>query len=184
MAGRRPPVPGAEGPPLADAEDDWPAGAPQRVAELGVLDRRVEGVRVAPILFDVVHTPGSKRTGVLHFVAVGAGAALARLPSRVSVDAELEALSVHVVGERLDAAGEAARIGNQPPPRLSSHLPAIVHDDVAVAGLAHAARDHGVGRLPDQLGGDVAPEVIPAVPPHGRRAGETVVERGAAGSSG
>src|SRR5260370_19586801 len=131
MAGRRPPVPGAEGPPLADAEDDRPAGAPQRVAELGVLDRRVEGVRVTPILFDVVHAPGSKGTGVLHFVAVGAGAALARLPSRLSVDAEPEALSVHVVGERLDAAGEAHRIRHQPPLRVASHPPPILADDAA-----------------------------------------------------
>src|SRR5207249_7598106 len=43
--------------------------------------------------------------------------------------------------------------------------------------------DDGVRRLLDQLLAHVAAEVVPAVPAHGRRARETVVERGPGGAA-
>jgi hypothetical protein len=65
------------------------------------------GQGVAPVFLEVVDAPGGVLAGVLVLVADGAGAAGAGLGADVGVDAELEALGVDVVGERLDAGGEA-----------------------------------------------------------------------------
>ena len=164
------------GPPLADAEHDGPARLGKRVAELAVLRWRIEPLGVAPVLFDVIHAPLGVRARVEFLEAVGAGPALARLASRVRVDAELETLGVHVVGERLHAAREADRIGDDTAGPVARHLPAVVDHDVPIAGVAHAARHDRVRGLLNKLGADVAAEMVPAVPARGRSAGEAVVE--------
>src|SRR3989442_9301714 len=115
-------------------------------------------------------------------MAIRAGATLARLPSRVGVDAEFEALGVHVVGERLDAVGEARGIRHESSLRVTYHLPAVVDHDVPIPSVAHAARDHGVGGFADQPVRDVAPEVVPAVPAHRRGTGGGPPPRGAGGA--
>src|SRR3989442_15381385 len=114
-------------------------------------------------------------------MAIRAGATLARLPSRVGVDAEFEALGVHVVGERLDAVGEARGIRHESSLRVTYHLPAVVDHDVPIPSVAHAARDHGVGGFADPPVRDVAPEMVPAVPAHRRGTGGGVLLLGGGG---
>ncbi len=170
--------------PFADAEHDRAAGLREGVAELGVLRRRVEPFGVAPVFLHVIDAPLGERPRVLLLVAVCAGPALAGLTPRVGVDAELQSLGVHVVGERFDAAGKARGVRDEPSLGVARHLPAIVDHDVLVAGVAHAVGGHGVGRFLDELRAHVAAEVIPAVPTHRRRAGEPVVDQPQSASSG
>src|SRR5262249_51316823 len=145
IAGLRRPLPGAIGTPFTDTEDN---GTPRRregIPEPGVLRRGIEPLGIAPIFFDVVHAPFGVGAPVLLFVSVGAGPALAGAAAGVGVDAELETLLVYVVGERLDAAGEAHRIGDDPSGGIPRHLPAVVDHDVPITRVAEAARHHGVG---------------------------------------
>src|SRR5439155_313870 len=169
--------------PFADAEYDRSAGFGERVAELGVLGWCVEPFGVAPILLDVVHAPLGIGSGVNLLGAVRTGPSLARLASRVGVDPELESLGMHVVSERLHAAGEAGGIGDDAAGPVARHLPAVVDHDVVIAGVAHAARDDCIRGFLDELGAHVAAEMVPAVPAHGRSAGQAVVERRRGGSA-
>src|SRR5207302_5387573 len=121
--------------------------------------------------------PHCEGTSVDFLGAIGAGAALARLAPRVGVEAERGPAGVHVVRERLDTTGEADGIRHEPARAVAGDLPAVVDHEVLIARVAHAALGHRVRRLPDELRADVAPEVVPAVPAHRRRAGEAVVER-------
>src|SRR5205814_7301068 len=105
------------------------------------------------------------------------GTALAGLPPRVGVEAELEPAGMHVFGKRLHATGEADGIGHEPAGAVAGHLPAVVDHEVLIARIAHAALGQRVRRLLDELRADVASEVVPAVPAHRRRAGQLVVER-------
>src|SRR5207244_10652510 len=102
---------------------------------------------------------------------------LARLAAGVGVEDELEPLGMDVLRQRLHATREADRIGHEPARGVAGDLPAVVDHEILIARVAHAALRHRVRRLPDELRADVAPEVVPAVPAHRRRAGEAVVER-------
>src|SRR3989440_9121923 len=190
VAGRAPqvadpggPIPRLVRPPFADAEYDRPARFAERVAELGVLRGRVEPLRVTPVLFHVVHAPGGERAGILLLVSVRPRPPLAGVGSRVGVDAEPQSLGVDVIRQGFDAVREAGRVGDERAGGVARHLPAVVDHYVAVAGVAHPAGGDGVRRLLDQLLAHVAAEVVPAVPPHGRRARETVVEGGPGGAA-
>src|SRR5438270_1399070 len=177
VAGARAPLPRPVRAPLADAEHDGAAGLGERVAELGVLRRRVEPFGIAPILLDVVHAPLGEGPGIDLLGAVRAGAALARLAPRVGVEAELETLGMDVLRQRLYATREADRIGHEPARGVAGDLPAVVDHEILIARVAQAALRHRVRRLPDELRADVTPEVVPAVPAHRWGAGQLVVER-------
>src|SRR5216117_2593663 len=58
------PIPRADSTPLADTEDDRAPRFGEGIAELGILGRRVEPLRVAPILLDVVHAPLGERARI------------------------------------------------------------------------------------------------------------------------
>src|SRR5262249_14287255 len=137
---------------------------------------RVETFGVAPVFFDVIHAPLGVAAGVLLFVPVGPGPTLTGPAAGVRVDPELEALLMNVVRERLDASRKAHRIGDDPAPGVTGDLPAIVDDDVLVTRVAHAARGQGIRGLANQRRAHVTAEVVPAVPAHGRGAGEPIRE--------
>src|SRR5260370_27366795 len=81
-----------------------------------------------------------------------------------------------VVGEGLDAVGEILGVDDNVADGVAADLPAIVDDDVFIAGILHAAADEGVGRRLDEILGDVAAETVPTVPAHGRSESQTIFQ--------
>jgi len=186
--GRRPPeladapgpLPGVIAAPLADAQDDRPAGPAQGVAEAGVFGGGVEVIAVAPVDLDVIDPPLGVGHGVDVEEALGGRAAGAGLRPDIGIEAEQQAPGVDVVGQGLHAAGELDRVGDDPSVGAPVDLPAVVDDQVLVSGVAHAGLDHGVGRLADQGLVDVATELVPGVETHGRH-GRQELRRGGCG---
>ena len=84
---------------------------------------------------------------------------------------------MNVIAHRLHAGGETLGVGDDVALRVAIHLPAIVDHDVLIAGILHAARNHGVGGLLDQVLAHIAGELVPTVPAHGRGARQSIVER-------
>src|SRR5438093_6920693 len=73
---------------------------------------------------------------------------------------------------------EAPEIGLEVPVvRAHTAFPRVVHDDVAIAGVAHATLDQRVSGLAYQLIGHERAEAVPRVPAHRRRRCEAVGER-------
>src|SRR5260370_890133 len=123
------------------------------------------------------------KQGGLIVVAAAAGAAGAGFRASIGIDAEVEALGMDVIGEGLDAGGESFRVGDDVAGGVAADLPAIVNDDVFVAGVLHAAADEGVGGGLDEILVDVAGEAVPTVPAH-RRSESQAVFQGAPGGNG
>ena len=71
--------------------------------------------------------------------------------------------------------GKLFRIGDDVARGVAIDLPAIVDDDVFVAGVFHAAGDHRVGHAANHVVADVAVKFVPGVPAHRRSFGEAVV---------
>ena len=169
--------------PLADVEDDGPAGRAQGIAHRGVGGAGILAAVVAPVVFEVVDAPAGVLPRVLELVAAAAGAPLAGPVAGAGIDAEFHPERMGVVGEGLDAGGKARGIRQDVALGVARDLPAIVDDDVGVPGGAHAVGGHGARGLEDDPLVDVAAEVAPGIPAHGRRSGETVID-GQAGMGG
>src|SRR6267154_3034478 len=88
-----------------------------------------------------------------------------------------------VVGKSFDTGGESFRVGDDVSGSVAVELPAIVNDNVLVAGVLHAAANESVGGGLDEILVDVAGEAIPTVPAHRRSASQTVFQ-GASGRDG
>ena len=86
---------------------------------------------------------------VLLLEAQAGGPSTAGKLGGVAVDAELQALGVHIVGQRLDAVGKFLGVGNDVVVAVASALPQVVDEDVLVAGLHEAVLHHGVCRFAD-----------------------------------
>jgi len=98
---------------------------------------------------------------------------LRRSCAGVGIDAKLQALAMNEIGQRLDAGRKVFRIGNDVAFVVARELPAVVDDDVLVAGIFHAGLHHGVGGLAKKIFVDVTLEFVPAVPAHGWSGGKT-----------
>ena len=96
--------------PFAQTEKDGASGGAQGVAHFLVGCGSLQAVDVAPVVFEIIHSPRRVGLGVLHFVVPAAGPAAASVPARIRIDAELQSLGMDVVGQRLDAGGEPCRI--------------------------------------------------------------------------
>src|SRR5258708_2417595 len=177
------PEPGFVAAPLAEAENDGAASGFERVAHGGIGGLGVFRTGVAPIVFQVIDAPSSVLHGVLIFVAAAAGTLGAGHGAGVGIDAEFQALGVDIVGESFDARGESFRVGDDVAGGGAGDLPAIVDDDVFVAGVLHAAANEGVGGGLDKILVDAAGEAIPTVPAHRRSEGQAVFQ-GAPGGNG
>ncbi len=181
VADRLRPVPRPGAAPLADAVEDRAAGLLQGVAHGLVPGPGVDALVVAVVVLEVVDAPGRPQVGVLLLVAEPAGEALdvTGVVAGAGVDAELQALAVHVVGEGLDAVREADRVGHQVAARVALGLgPAVVEVDVLVAGRLEALGDEDVGDALDHRLVELGPAVggVPVVEAHLRRQVEAVVE--------
>ena len=164
--------------------------------------RRV--LHMAEVVLEVVHAPrrcvqastdglrhiGGRGLGALRITVIGcvqllvahrAGKVFARQLSSVGVDAELESETVDVVAEGTHAAWELLAVRDDVPIGCAVPLPAVINIDVAVAGVAQSRADHCARDLTDQTLVDVAPELVPAVPSHGRYVTHAIIERPQAG---
>src|SRR5437870_1810053 len=161
------PFPRARTSPLADRQDDRPPGGAERHGPLCVERTRPHAVGVAPIDLDVVDTPFGEAPRVAELVAEARRQVLTRLCARICVDAETEAKCVDAIGQRLHPPGKLLGIGNEVaiPVALWRHPP-IVDDDIAVSGVAHPGRDHGLRGFDHESLVDLHAEPIPAVPTH------------------
>ena len=137
--------------PLADAEHDVAARVLQGVGHALVASACRGAVlrRVAIVVFQVVDPPRCERASVLLLEAQAGGPSTAGKLGGVAVDAELQALGVHIVGQCLDAVGKFLGVGNDVVVAVASALPQVVDEDVLVAGLHEAVLHHGVGRFAD-----------------------------------
>jgi hypothetical protein len=96
---------------------------------------------------------------------------------------------VDVLAECLHAARESAirndLVSRRVPTRLRmaahSYLPTVVEVNVDVAPGRQPRRDQAICGLLDEGFVDVAAEMVPAVPAHGRGQADAVVQRGAHG---
>nr|GEU28380.1 hypothetical protein [Tanacetum cinerariifolium] len=165
--------------PLANAEQHRAARAADGVAHGGVGAHGIQALAVAPVVLDVVDAPLGVRDRVLVFVAPAARPAAARGGAHVRVDADLQTLAVHIVGQRLHPGREAVGIGMDHALVVTLAVPAVVDVHVHVAGVLQAALDHHVGRVADQLFVDIAGKRVPAVPAHLRGGGQTLEFLGA-----
>ena len=164
------PGPGLGVAPFAQAEDDRPAGGVDRITHRLISLLGVRRAVIAPVVLQIVDSPGGVREGVLKLVAAAAGQAGAGLGSGAVVDAEQETVRVQVIANRFHAVRETLGVGNQIALGVPLRgLPTVVNHDVPVARLLHSAGDDGVGHFFDQAFADVALEGVPTVPSHGRR---------------
>ena len=170
---------------LAEREDDGAAGGLEGFAHfvvgghheahlLGLVVGRLllhdRGDEAAEVVFEVVDAPGGVDFGVLLLVAERAVVAGAGFGAGAGVDADLEALGVDVVGEGFHV--REFGVGMQFAAGVALAFPGVVDVDVDVAGVFHAGGDELVGGVADVLVGDLADEVVPTIPAHGRRCGQ------------
>src|SRR5205823_3135081 len=97
------------------------------------------------------------------------------------VDAELQALVVHVVGHVLDAVREPDRVRYQVAVAVPrGQRPAVVDVDVLVAGILQARGDERVRHAQDEglVEGGGAPGRVPVVEAHRGRTDQAVLQRG------
>lgn len=81
---------------------------------------------------------------------------------------------MNIVGQRFYTRRKFLRISYNEVKAVAANLPAIVDDDLSVAGVFHPARYHGIDGLADNLLTDVSLETVPDVPPHERRRSELI----------
>src|SRR4029078_6962006 len=129
---------------------------------------------VAPVVLQIVDVPLRVTLRILILAAATARVAAARLGARIRVDAQPEPLGMDVISQGFDARGELLRVGPDKSLAVAFPLPAIIDVYVLIAASLHSIGRHGVSRCADDLLVDVASELIPAVPPHGRRQRELV----------
>ena len=165
---------------LAERVDDGTAGGLEGLAHfvvggdhqahlrgfvVGRLGGHHRGAEAAEVVLQVVDAPGGVELGVLHLVVERGGEAGAGLGPGRGVDAELEALGVHVVGQRLHV-GEL-RVGVQHAVGVALALPGVVDVDVDVAGVFHAGGDDLVGGVANVLVGDLVAKKFQLFQPMG-----------------
>ncbi len=122
----------------------------------------------APVVFQIVHAPGGVLNGILIFVAEAAGASGTSLRACVGIHAKFQPERMNVVSNGFHAMRKALRVGDDVGIRVAADLPAVVNDDVDVARIFHAGLHDGVGHALDEIFADVAGELVPRVPAHGR----------------
>ena len=167
------PFPGFVGAPFADAEEDGPPGAAEGAAHRGVGPDRIEILRVAPVIFEVVYLPGGIGEGILVFVAIAAGIAGAGIGAGIAVDAQFEAARVEIIRQRLDAGGEFLLVLVDEALLIPLAVPAVVQVEINITGINQPQFDHLVGRGFDQFFVDIGGELVPGIPSHLRGEGES-----------
>src|SRR5262249_29690760 len=153
-----------------EAVNNGTAGGDERVSHL-LVDRLhlvilIKNARPAPVVFQVINAPCGVGAGILLFVAIAAFVSGAGVGAGRGIDSQFETLAVHIIGQRLHVG--KFLVGLDVALRVAHALPGVVNVDVHVAGVFHAALDHGIGHAAH--GGIVnrVSELVPTVPAHGR----------------
>ncbi len=162
------PFPRLGGAPLAHRKNDIATGVAQRHGHDRIVGLGIVGAGLAPVVFQVVDAPARIGLGVLVFMAARARMVAAGFQAGVGIDAELQPLGMDVVGQGLDARRKALGVGDDEAVFIAALLPAVVDDDVLIAGGLHAGRHHGVGGAANLGFVDIAVEVVPGIPAHRR----------------
>ena len=162
------PFPGFGASPLADAEHDGASCLLQCLAHHGVGGLGVRATVVAEVVFQVIDACASIEQCILVFVAHAPRPSGAGMGTHAGIDAELKAFGVDVVGHVFHAVGEAFGVADDVAVGVAVDLPAVIDDDILVAGVFHARGHECVSGLHQQLFADVAAKAVPAVPSHGR----------------
>src|SRR5579884_1571334 len=160
--------------PFTHGEHDVPPRLPQSIGHERVGFLGIAGPCVAPVVLQIVDAPRGILPGVQELVSLTTGSTTTSLAPSVGVDPELQSLAVNVVAERSHSRGEACWIRLDPAICIAHSMPAVVDNHVSIACIPHTRGHHGVSRVADQLLVDIAAELIPAVPAHGRREREPV----------
>ncbi len=139
-----------------------------------VLGHRVFGMQLlivlhvvpvgAEIVLQIIDAPLGVGLCVLLLMVQAAGVASAGLGSRAGVDAELQSLGMNVVTEGLHVGELCVRVNHTL--RIALSLPGVVDVDVDVSCIFHAGAHQLICRRAHVGIGDVACEVVPAIPSH------------------
>src|SRR5262249_36754707 len=101
----RTPLPDIKSAVLAKAVDNWPLCAEQCLAHDLINSRhffvRIERARAAPVVLQIIDSPGSVSARVLLFVSVTTFITRAGVWSRRRINSQLQAFAVDVISERL-----------------------------------------------------------------------------------
>src|SRR5437016_6117625 len=138
------------------------------VTKFRILHFWIKALGVAPIYFDVIHSPRCVSLGILQFVVQTTGTLLTGEGAGIGINAQFQSLAVYVAGKSFDAGGKSGCIGNDVSLGITADLPAIIDVDVLVAGGLHAGAHHCVGGFTDQLLAYITGEFIPTIPAHRR----------------
>src|SRR5580692_6923963 len=122
------PGPGLVGPPFTETEDDRPACFVQRVTHKCIRSGGIHRPRIAPVLFEVIHAPGSILPRILPFIALTRGPPPTGIPPGTGIDTELQALRMDIIRQRLDPMREFHRINLDIPGAVAADLPAVIDD--------------------------------------------------------
>ena len=167
MAEASGPLPWMCATPFAHAVHDRALRRGKRERPLRVELARAHAVGVAPVDLEIVDAPFGEPRRVAKLVAQAARILRAGHGPGVGVHPEPQAAGMDLVGQCLHSGGELRAVGQHVAvcgaPLLA---PAVIDDDVAIAGGAHAGVEERLGRLADDRLVDPAFEAIPGVPAH------------------
>ena len=172
LADAFPPFPGFVLTPLANAQNDGSATCLDGVAHGHVGCFGTLLLAVAPVVFQIVDTPFGILAGILKLVTPAAWARLTGHAASTGIYAEFQPAFVYVIGQRLHSMGKSGGIGNDVSFGVPGNLPTVINDNIFVSGIFHTGGNHVVGHLTNEGIADVAAELVPTVPAHGRSQGQ------------
>ena len=151
------------------SKHNGPAGAAKRLSHFAIDGLHFVGLvdvaGAAPVVFQIVHAPGSVLAGVVVLVAVAAFVPRASLRPGRRIDAEFQALAVHIFSKRLHVGEFLVRL-NAVEFTAALALPRVVDVDVLPPVID---QPDGVGRSTHVGVRHLTAKMVPTVPPHGRR---------------
>ena len=160
------PFPRLVGSPFAHTEKDGAAGLCKGVAHKDV---RALGVCVlggAPVIFEVVYSPGCVCEGVLILVSAASGISGAGEVSGIAVNAKFHSLAMDIVRKGFDSGREFYGVAGDESKFIPVSVPSVVKVQVNIACIYKAQFNHSVSRGLDEVLVDLGHKAVPGVPTH------------------
>ena len=121
----------------------------------------------APVVFEIVESPGGILLGVFLFVLPTGLEAGAGLGSGRGINPNFKAFGMDVIGQRFHVRELGVRMDHAL--RVALTFPGVVDIHINIAGVPHSACHDLIGRVTNILVGDLIGEIVPAIPAHWRR---------------